>query len=146
MRKALVPIDESQVSKSLIPYAFEYAKREGIQRIDFLHVIPEYERSWDYILTDVDERIIESNKKRFKSVIEEALEGIEDDVEYDLIIVSGVPYSKIIEKAEDGYEIILIGHRGLSNMEKFFIGSVAAKVVRHSPCTVLVYHPEGEER
>lgn len=43
------------------------------------------------------------------------------------------------------YELILIGHRGLSNLERFFIGSVAAKVVRHAPCTILVHLPKSEE-
>jgi len=141
MRKALVPIDESRVSRSLIPYAFEYAKREGIERVDFLHVIPEDEINWDYILTEMDERIIENCKKNLKSVIEEATETMDADAEYELIIVSGVPCSKIIEKAKCGYEIILIGYRSFGHIEKFLIGGVASEVVRHSPCTVLVYHP-----
>jgi nucleotide-binding universal stress UspA family protein len=145
MRKALVPIDSSSISRSLIRYAFEYARKDHIDRIDFFHVIPEHEKGWDYILAELDEKILATSREHFASMIDEEIGKGTDGVEYDLIVTSGVPYSRIVEKAEEGYSIILIGHRGLSDVERFFIGSVAAKVVRHSPCTVLVYHPREDQ-
>lgn len=144
MRKALVPIDSSSISRSLIRYAFEYARKDNLGRIDFFHVIPEHEKSWDYIIAELDEKILATSREQFATMIEDEIGKGADGVEYDLIVTSGVPYSRIVEKAEEGYSIILIGHRGLSDVERFFIGSVAAKVVRHSPCTVLVYHPRED--
>ena len=144
MRKALVPIDTSAISRSLISYAFAYARKEGIEKIDFLHVISKHEQSWDYRLAELDERFLADSRERFMSMIKEQIDQGADGVDYELVIASGVPYSQIVEKAEEGYDIILIGHRGLSDVERFFIGSVAAKVVRHSPCTVLVYHPRED--
>jgi nucleotide-binding universal stress UspA family protein len=34
--------------------------------------------------------------------------------------------------------LIVLGHRGLSNLDRFFLGSVSEKVTLHAPCSVLV--------
>jgi nucleotide-binding universal stress UspA family protein len=61
---------------------------------------------------------------------------------HNLYIKTGDPSKEIIKMAEkEQHDIILIGHRGMSDLEEFFIGSVAAKVVRHAPCDVLVHKP-----
>ena len=66
-----------------------------------------------------------------------------DKLTYELILRIGEPSSTIIEISEAGnYDLIMIGHKGLSNIERFFIGSVAVKVVRHAPCSVHVYRPK----
>lgn len=144
MRKALVPIDTSSISKSLISYAFAYARKEGLDKIDFLHVIPKHEQSWDYRIAELDQKFITSSKEQFLAIINKEIENGANGVDFELHIATGIPYSRIVEKAEEDYAIILIGHRGLSNVERFFIGSVASRVVRHAPCTVLVYHPRED--
>jgi nucleotide-binding universal stress UspA family protein len=61
----------------------------------------------------------------------------------------GVAYSEIVRRAErdEDIKVILIGHRGMRDLERFFIGSVAAKVVAHAPCTVIVFRPrESNEK
>ncbi|GAB6038933.1 universal stress protein [Fundidesulfovibrio butyratiphilus] len=35
-------------------------------------------------------------------------------------------------------ELIVMGHQGKSALDRFFIGSVASKVVSHAPCSVFV--------
>ena len=59
-------------------------------------------------------------------------------------VVSGVPYDEIVRFAEDhDADIIMIGHRGMSNLARFFLGSVASKVVAHAPCSVYVRRPRS---
>ncbi len=56
----------------------------------------------------------------------------------------GNPYNEIEDFAEKvDASMIMIGHRGLSNLERFFLGSVAAKVVAHSPCSVYVHREKN---
>lgn len=39
MKKALVAIDQSQNSQLLISYAFRFAEKNSIERLDFIHVL-----------------------------------------------------------------------------------------------------------
>ncbi len=58
---------------------------------------------------------------------------------------SGKVYDQIVKFAvENDAFMIMIGHRGLGAMERFFLGSVAAKVVANAPCSVYVHRPRPE--
>lgn len=59
----------------------------------------------------------------------------------DLDIARGTPASSIVDRA-GGYDLIAIGRRGMSTLERWLVGSVTDKVVRHAPCSVLVSHGE----
>jgi nucleotide-binding universal stress UspA family protein len=37
-----------------------------------------------------------------------------------------------------------MGNRGFSKIKRFFLGSVAQKVISEAPCPVLVIHTEAE--
>lgn len=55
----------------------------------------------------------------------------------------GRAYDQIIRFAdENDADLIMIGYRGLSGVERFFLGSVAAKVVAQAPCSVYVHRPK----
>ncbi len=148
MKKALVAIDQSDISQALIAFAFQYAKSTGLDHLDFIHVmtykdmtVPGYV---DYS-AHLDE---DKTKSEISEMIKEgqASSGI-SSIPYELVLAGGTPYAEIVEMAEKNkYELIMIGHRGLSNIERFFIGSVAAKVVRHAPCDVLVHRPKEIEK
>ena len=61
---------------------------------------------------------------------------------FSLHIRHGRAYDQIVRFAEEkDADMIMIGHRGLSGVERFFIGSVAEKVVTHAPCSVYVHRP-----
>lgn len=54
-------------------------------------------------------------------------------------VVSGHPAEAIIEYARrHQIDLIVMGHRGMSNLQRFLVGSVADRVVDHAPCMVLV--------
>ena len=147
LRKALVPFDSSSMASELVSFAFRYAANNHLEWIDFFHV-------WDKKglgclvqrteKTDVNE---ETFRRDFACLVEKVLQDSRQvDVPHDLIITYGIPYEEIINRAEkEDYQIIIIGSQGASNIEKFFIGHVTAKVVRHAPCHVLILRP-GKDR
>lgn len=56
-----------------------------------------------------------------------------------VIVIEGSPAKRIIEKAEkEKADIIVMGKKGQSILEKLIIGSVANHVLRHSPVPVLM--------
>ena len=51
----------------------------------------------------------------------------------------GHPADAIIDAAEQGgYDLIIVGSRGLNAVARFLTGSVSSRVVAHAPCSVLV--------
>jgi nucleotide-binding universal stress UspA family protein len=51
----------------------------------------------------------------------------------------GKPADQIVELAEaDGYEAIVMGHRGRGGLESLLLGSVAKDVIDQARCSVLV--------
>lgn len=147
MKKALVAVDYSQTSKALVKYSFEYAERNDIDLLDFIHVWGKKTHKvdgWDPEGKTAPLTTEEELRKEFAALVEESVKGSEGlTTPYNFIVTYGIPCEEIVIRAEkENYEIILIGNRGVSDLSQFFIGSVAAKVVRHSPCSVLVYQPE----
>jgi len=54
--------------------------------------------------------------------------------------VVGHPVQKLVEYAkEQAIDLIVMTTRGLSGVEHMLIGSVAEKMVRHAPCSILVF-------
>ena|SRR5215207_10588339 len=53
--------------------------------------------------------------------------------------IIGHPADAIVDAAEQGgFELIVIGSRGLNAVERFVMGSTSSRVVAHAPCSVLV--------
>jgi nucleotide-binding universal stress UspA family protein len=59
-------------------------------------------------------------------------------------IVIGKPVDRILEAiAEERPDLVVVGRRGLSRLESFFLGSVSSQVVAKSPVPVLVIPYRG---
>ena len=70
-----------------------------------------------------------------------AAEALAREAEVDLktILRPGHPAKTIVEVAKEGqFDLILVGHSGLSEVWARFLGSTAEKVSRHAPCSVLI--------
>lgn len=53
--------------------------------------------------------------------------------------VGASPADNIVTFAEESKtDLIVLGHRGMSRLGRFLVGSVAGKVVTYAPCSVLV--------
>jgi len=52
-------------------------------------------------------------------------------------IVEGIPYEEIVREAKKD-DLIVMGNKGMTALDRIFLGSVAEKVVRHAPCSVMV--------
>jgi nucleotide-binding universal stress UspA family protein len=129
-------------------YAFFYARREKLDRIDFLHVVTEPFMTGATLLLGQEER--RTAQERLRHLFLQEIRAAQVDSEglgvpFEFFIELGSPSAVIVHRAEEEeYEMVLIGHRGMSDLERFLIGSVAARVVRHAPCSVLVFHPREE--
>lgn len=65
-------------------------------------------------------------------------ENIPDDIDTSAVVVEGNPAELILQQAQkDNSDLIVIASHN-SQIENLLLGSCAAKVVRHSRCTVTV--------
>lgn len=54
-------------------------------------------------------------------------------------ILLGHPAETLVTYARrEKIDLLVLGQRGLSNIQRFFLGSVSDRVVHHAPCTVMI--------
>lgn len=63
----------------------------------------------------------------------------EAGIELKTIIRAGHPAKTIVQVAKEGkFDLLVVGHTGLSAVWAAFLGTTAEKVSRHAPCSVLI--------
>jgi nucleotide-binding universal stress UspA family protein len=60
-------------------------------------------------------------------------------VQASIQLLRGHPGMKIVQYAKDeGFDLIVMGNRGLSGISRFVMGSVSHYVVDHAQCPVII--------
>jgi len=79
-------------------------------------------------------------RQHFEQILEWArTQAIEAGIELKTEIRIGHPAKTIVEVAKAGkFDLVLVGHTGLSEVWARFLGTTAEKVSRHAPCSVLI--------
>jgi len=141
-KKVLFCTDFSENADYAFDYAYGIAKRdEGLLYI--LHVIPENPHQ-----AYAENYISKEDLKRIQKSIEEYLDDnyseryvkkIENGVKFEIITKSGREDDEIIKFAkQEKVDIIVMGTHGRTGIEHVFFGSVAEKVLRHSPFPIFI--------
>ena len=141
-KKVLFCTDFSKISDCAFDYAFGIAKRdEGVLYI--LHVIPtnpdHYNLERCLTKEELDRVKATLREDREKIYNDQYLSHIKDKTKVQIVTESGREDKKILEFArKENIDIIVIGTHGRTGIEHFFIGSVAEKIIRHSPIPVFI--------
>lgn len=147
-KKVLFCTDFSASSDCAFDYAFGIAKRdEGVLYI--LHVIPtnpdHYNLERCLTKKELDRVKATLREDREKIYNDQYLSHIKDKTKVRIVTKSGREDKKILEFArKENIDIIVIGTHGRTGIEHFFVGSVAEKIIRHSPIPVFII-PCGEK-
>lgn len=129
----LVPIDLAHVAegKSMIDFAISHAADDT--KIILLYVVEEVP-NWAAVSipADIIDKSLEDARTELKAIATAA--GRKMEVE----IRTGHSYVTILDAAENKNAdlIIIASHR--PGLQDYFLGSTAAKIVRHAKCSVLV--------
>jgi nucleotide-binding universal stress UspA family protein len=135
-KKILVPIDGSENSIFVQEHAAKLAQLSGAQ-LTLLHVLdlpPQLKSLESYNL--IKEQLEEKGQK----IIEEAKARCNG---YNITCIDkiavGVPEDEIIkEEQQGGYDLIVVGSRGLGEVKSWILGSVSRRVIRYARCPVTV--------
>ncbi len=81
---------------------------------------------------------VKSLDKKAKEVAAETKRSLDSfNLQGRVTIEKGAPADIIVKRARRG-DLVIVGHRGLTGLDRFMLGSVSTKVMLHAPCSVLV--------
>ena len=131
-KRVLVPYDGSESSSLALSVA---CKVQGIDTLHVVTVIPEYEGDMD-IFGNIRGDIQARGQEILGKAREEAATC---SVPVETALLTGTPYQQITAYAETNHcDLIVMGRKGLSDLERVFIGSVTQRVLNNTSKDVLV--------
>jgi nucleotide-binding universal stress UspA family protein len=138
-KQILIATDGSKASENAAYLGIKFASQYGA-KVYAVYVINVTD--YDAILLDESwaiEECEECEKRGHKitSSVEEKAKFV--GLEAESIILKGSPAEKILDFADErGVDMIVVGSLGKGGIERFALGSVSEKVVRHAKVPVLV--------
>jgi nucleotide-binding universal stress UspA family protein len=148
-KKVLFCTDFSENADDAFEYAHGVAKRDG-GLLYILHVVPDNPHQ-AYVEGFLDAGAAEKIQRAIREDLdrnyrERYVSKIAAGVSFEIVTKSGREAEEILEFAKkEQADLIVMGTHGRTGMEHVFFGSVAEKVIRHSPIPILVI-PSGENR
>ncbi|MBA7643811.1 hypothetical protein ES703_51544 [subsurface metagenome] len=140
LNKILWATDFSEEAQESLLYADAFAKTFKAN-IVALHVVPDFSAAL-YDAARVIKGELLQKMAAVKGEAEEKIKAISNEkgIPFEKIIVMEGTASKIIIDSieKEGVDLIVIGRRGMSAVEKLFIGSVANQILRTSPVPILL--------
>ncbi|HSS63898.1 MAG TPA: universal stress protein [Gammaproteobacteria bacterium] len=141
--RILVPVDGSEHALSALDFAVELQRKFNSELL-LLCVYRHYSRleaSMYVIERDSPEDLAESMREHAKGVVEDAKKHAAelDSKKLRAFVKSGAPARTIVNFAKDrNVSLIVLGSRGMGDVEGFLLGSVSHKVTSLARCPVLV--------
>ena len=149
MKKMLVAIDGSEGSRKAVEFVGRFFSDSGDLKITLFYVLPELPAGlWEegHILIegekakrkDTIDNWLDNQKLKIEPIFKTAIDtltkrGISpDQLETKTVSEFADAAQSILTEAKSGgYQAIVLGRRGLSNISGFLMGSVTNKVIHH---------------
>ena len=138
VKKILVPYDGSEQAQQAVKRAAHIARLQGatlmlLMVVDLNEEVAAFER------VNVDGYVPAELKEGAYKEIAKIQREMPEDIHVNSMVELGSPAETIVETAEDeGYDLVVMGSRGLGRLEGFLMGSVSQYVLQHVHCPVLV--------
>lgn len=142
VKRVLVPTDFSEASEHALPHAVELARLYDAE-IVVLHV----RTLWEDDPNREEYQFFDNG--RYSAFVEEQLEKTGAKVKHHRVQTAVrrnvAPAAGILDYVEDEpVDVVVMGTHGRSGIKRFFLGSVAERILRHSSVPVLTVAPAGE--
>lgn len=142
IKKILVPTDLSELSLASIDYARSLANVYGA-RVFLLHAVDVAPVLSFPTIDFTLETSLQDEAERGKEILENFASRFLGDVDHVTSVVRrGFAYEEIMRFVdEEEIDLIVMATHGRTGLPHIIMGSVAEKVVRHSPVPVLTIKP-----
>lgn len=151
-KKILVAVDGSEHSNRALDHAIELARKfDGT--ITLIHVystVVSITPAMDTLATPptipphaspaMAAKLTEEAKQNGERILEEAERVVKErGISTEKILREGDAVREIVGVAQDGkFDLIVVGHRGLSKLRELFMGAVSEGVSHKASCPVLI--------
>lgn len=145
LKRILVPIDFSPLSKKALQYALRFAE-EFETEVILLHVIePEVPPVFDgFMIAPPVISTIPDGARKLTRLADSAQTARISSLKSTTRL--GLPAHEIVEAAKElDIDLVIIATHGYTGWKHFAIGSTAERVVRAAPCPVLVVREREHE-
>lgn len=139
-RHILVGYDGSAPATAALAHAVELALCCGAAlSVAAVARVPDYAATVDEV-----NGALEDARRYFQAALDRAAALARSrGVEVTTHVLAGHPVDALIRFAQQqGVDLIVVGARGLTPIQRLLLGSVSAALARYAPCSVLVYRPE----
>ncbi|HHU85556.1 MAG: universal stress protein [Pelotomaculaceae bacterium] len=141
-KNILIAVDGSELSTKAAQHGAELASKLGAG-LTLFHVVPPLP-SFDNMSPDrvgnIHQDIVNEFIKQGREILsltEEKLAGYGLNVSTGITV--GHPAEEICKKVEaGGFDLLVMGSRGLGQIKGYLMGSVSNRVCRHANCPVLI--------
>ena len=135
----LVPTDFSTAAEQALAYAIRLARTFNA-RLTLLHVIQPIPMGGVDMGVALPEAYLQEVEEAAQGSMEEALARVTAaGLTAEQGVLYGVPFQEIVETAKARQvDLIIMGTQGRTGLMHVLLGSVAERVVRLAPCSVLV--------
>ncbi len=141
----LVAIDGSETATRALDYALTLAKKCDAE-VQIVSVVPPVESLMPrFSLTAPPihySLFIGEVEKRLQTVLSEALQAAkrqQPTLHLSTRLLKGRPADTIVQTAQkEGFDLIVVGSRGLSGLDELVLGSVSDRVADLATCPVLI--------
>ncbi len=135
MFRLLIPIDFSQDSKEFVEEGFRILPQ--VDEASFIYVVPLGMKELEDFMEKDDLKLAKEKAEKKMKLFLGSLNIKAGKIKHS--IADGDPARVLIDEAEKGgFDAVLIGHRGYSYVEDFFIGSVTLKLISKVSIPVVV--------
>jgi nucleotide-binding universal stress UspA family protein len=134
-RRILVGYDGSQEAEKALELALAVAFGMG-SKVTILAVaqLPE-----PFVAVELQAALDDAHDHYDRRLQKIAVSAAENGIPVETAIVVGHPAEQIIRHAEKEHsDLIVVGRRGRSTIQKLVMGSVSERVMQHAPCPVMV--------
>jgi nucleotide-binding universal stress UspA family protein len=148
-KKILVPLDGSELAECVLPHLDIIAGGCGVEKVAFLRVVKPFYPMSDYMGNSVSAADVVSINDEAFAAAEDYLKKLVEKIKYPGVeigweAVKGNEADNIAEYAKKNeVDLILIATHGRSGVSRWFMGSVADRVMRSSCVPVLMVRAPG---
>ncbi|MFZ0223261.1 MAG: universal stress protein [Candidatus Nitrosopolaris sp.] len=140
IKKILIPIDKSEYREKIIAYAIALTKAWGAE-LTAIHVIDPGRGVPGGRIKEKEQEREEEAKREAETLVLNAIDPLIDKegvrIKKEVVEGSDSIAKSIINYArENNFNVIVIGTKGMTAVEEFFLGSVANNVIHHAHCPV----------
>ena len=136
-RKILLAYDGSEGANRALAVGIDLAKTHGAElwAVAVQEKLPRFSGTID----EVQEEKQFADEQYGKLLDAARAKAKEAGIELKTLMRPGHPAQTIVAVAKEGkFDLVLVGHTGLSGVWAAFLGTTAEKVSRHAPCSVLI--------